>query len=81
MSAGTNRNAEEPLSDELVEWADFIFVMERTHRKKIQTKHRSALKNKRLIVLDIPDEFEFMDAKLIELLETRMKNWLPRVVT
>jgi len=34
-SAGTNNDAENPLTDELVEWADFIFVMERQHRNKV----------------------------------------------
>lgn len=76
-SAGTNNDAENPLTDELIEWADFIFAMERQHRKKLQAKHRVALKDKRLIVLDIPDEFEFMDPHLVRLLHTRMQRWLP----
>jgi predicted protein tyrosine phosphatase len=29
-SAGTNNDAENPLSTELIEWADILFVMERT---------------------------------------------------
>ncbi len=77
LSAGTNRDAEEPLSDELVEWADIIFVMERTHRNKVQKKHRAALKDKRLVVLDIPDDYEFMDPHLVRLLKTKMMRWLP----
>ena len=77
MSAGTNRDAEEPLTDELVEWADFIFVMERPHRNKLQKKHRAALKDKRLVVLGIPDDYEFMDPQLVRLLETKMQRWLP----
>ena len=76
-SAGTNNDAENPLTDELVEWADFIFVMERQHRNKVQVKHRAALKDKRVVVLDIPDEYEFMDPALVRLLETRMRRWLP----
>ncbi len=77
MSAGTNRDAEEPLTDELVEWADFIFVMERPHRNKLQKKHCAALKDKRLVVLGIPDDYEFMDPQLVRLLETKMQRWLP----
>jgi len=79
LSAGTNRDAETPLSDELVEWADSIFVMERLHRNKVQKKHRSALKDKRLVVLDIPDEYKFMDPNLVRLLEAKMRHWLPMV--
>jgi predicted protein tyrosine phosphatase len=48
-SAGTNNDADNPLTAELVEWADFIFVMERRHRAKLQTRHCAQLKNKRVI--------------------------------
>lgn len=35
-SAGTNVDADNPLTPELVQWADIIFVMERSHRNKLQ---------------------------------------------
>lgn len=76
-SAGTNNDAENPLSEELVEWADFIFVMERAHRNKVQKRYRRALKDKRIVCLDIPDEYEFMDPALVRLLEIRMARYLP----
>ena len=76
-SAGTNHDAENPLSHELVEWADLIFVMERSHRNKLQKRFRSALNEKRIIVLDIPDDYEFMDPRLINLLKARMSRYLP----
>lgn len=75
-SAGTNNDAENPLSAEQIEWADIVFVMEKTHRSKVQTKYRSALKGKRLICLDIPDEYEFMDPDLIQLLKTKVPRHL-----
>ena len=77
LSAGTNSDAEEPLSDELVEWADFIFVMERTHRSKLRKRHRKALKDQRVIVLNIPDEYEYMDPDLVALLKDKIARWLP----
>jgi predicted protein tyrosine phosphatase len=76
-SAGTNNDAENPIDLEQVEWADIIFVMEKTHRNKIQKRFYSALKSKRLIVLDIPDEYEFMDDGLIRLLQTKVSRFLP----
>ena len=75
-SAGTNNDAENPLSKELVEWADIIFAMEKTHRAKIQRKYRSVLKGKQIICLEIRDDYTFMDARLIELLETRVPRYL-----
>jgi len=71
-SAGTNNDAEAPLSREMVEWADVIFVMEKMHRARIQTRHKVALKGKRLICLDIPDQFTVMDPRLVALLKQRV---------
>jgi predicted protein tyrosine phosphatase len=67
-----------PLTDELVDWADFIFVMERQHQGKLQQKHKAALKDKRLIVLGIPDDYAFMDPALVRLLRAKMLRWLPK---
>lgn len=75
-SAGTNHDAENPLSGELIEWADIIFVMERQHRSKIQAKYRSSLKDKRLICLNIPDDYAFMDEALVTLLEDKVPRHL-----
>lgn len=74
-SAGTNRDAENPLTAELVAWADIIFVMEKTHRAKLQQKFRKALKA-RVVCLDIPDNYAFMDPALIALLEERVPKHL-----
>jgi predicted protein tyrosine phosphatase len=76
-SAGTNHDADNPLTAELVEWADIIFVMEKTHRTKLQQRFRSALKNTRVICLDIPDRYAFMASELVHLLETKVSRCLP----
>lgn len=77
LSAGINRDADELLTDELVAWANVIFVMERAHRKKVQTKHRAALHGRRVVVLGIPDNYAFMDPALVVLLRSKMRPWLP----
>lgn len=76
-SAGLNPDADNPLTRELVDWADLIFVMEKGHRSKLQQKHRAGLKAKRVICLDIPDDYAFMDPILIRLLEKRVTPRLP----
>jgi len=76
-SAGLNHDAETPLTLELVEWADLIFVMEESHRKKLQSRFKPALAKARIICLDIPDEFDFMDPTLIRLLRSRVIRHLP----
>jgi predicted protein tyrosine phosphatase len=75
-SAGTNHDAENPLTAELVAWADMIVVMEREHRVKLQKRFRSALRGQRVICLDIPDNYVFMDPDLVELLKLRMARHL-----
>ena len=76
-SAGTNNDAETPLTSELVEWADIIFVMEKNHRTKLQTRFRSLLKSKRIVCLDIPDNYEFMEPALVALLKSKLARFLP----
>ncbi|WP_230770030.1 low molecular weight protein tyrosine phosphatase family protein [Sphingomonas sp. Leaf4] len=76
-SAGTNHDAENPLTDELVDWADTIFVMERAHRNKVQRHFRRSLNGKRIVCLEIPDDYDFMQPELVALLKARMARHLP----
>jgi predicted protein tyrosine phosphatase len=75
-SAGLNHDAENPLTPELLQWADTIFVMERAHRSRLSSRFRPHLSGKRVICLEIPDEYEFMDPGLVRLLETRVPRHL-----
>jgi predicted protein tyrosine phosphatase len=77
-SAGLNPGANTPVSPELLQWADVIFVMERGHRNKLSKKFRAHLRSKRVICLDIPDEFEYMDPTLIKLLEAKVGLFFDR---
>ena len=72
ISAGTNAGAPTPVSGDLIEWADIILVMEKSHRNRVAKKFRAQLKGKRLMVLDIPDEFEYMQPELVNLLKARV---------
>ena len=76
-SAGTNHDAENPLTPELVRWADIIFVMEKSHRNKLQKRFKADLQRARVICLDIPDEYEFMDEGLVRLLRAKVSRFLP----
>lgn len=71
-SAGTDALANVPLDPELIEWADVIFVMERSHRNRIQRKFKCQLNGKRMVVLGIPDDYDFMDPDLVELLKRKV---------
>ena len=75
-SAGTNQDAVTPLDPELVEWADIIFVMEKRHRAHVQKRFRKNLKTSRLICLDIPDNYAFMDPLLVGILQRKVTPFL-----
>jgi predicted protein tyrosine phosphatase len=76
-SAGLNHDAEIPVTPDLVEWADLIFVMEKAHRNKLSSKFKKNLSKAKVICLNIPDEYEFMDPVLIRLLQSKVTPFLP----
>ena len=78
-SAGLADDAECPVALEQVEWADVIIVMEKVHRRRLTQRFGSHLRGKRVVCLDLPDDYEFMDAGLIALLEQRVSK-LARIV-
>ena len=75
-SAGLNEDAVVPLSPEQIEWADIIVVMEKVHRTKLSKKFRTYLGGKRVVVLGIPDEYDFMDPKLVKLLKRKCAGFI-----
>lgn len=72
LSAGLSKDAETSISGDLIDWADTIFVMEKTHRKKLIQQFSPLLKDKRIVVLDVPDHYEYMQPGLVKLLEVRV---------
>jgi predicted protein tyrosine phosphatase len=76
-SAGLNHDADNPVTPELLDWAELIFVMEASHRSKLG-RYRPHLRNKRVVCLGIPDRFAYMDPLLVRLLETKVRPFLRR---
>jgi predicted protein tyrosine phosphatase len=67
-SGGTSENARHTVTEGDIRWADVIFVMEKKHRSRLMAEFRFMLEGKPIHVLDIPDEYKFMDPELVELL-------------
>jgi predicted protein tyrosine phosphatase len=77
LSAGLGNEAATPVSPELLTWADLVFVMEPVHRRKLAQKFRAHLGGKRVVCLDIPDRYAFMDPALVRLLRQKVPRFLP----
>ena len=75
-SAGTSKNARIRISQKLIEWADLIFVMENKHKKRLSDAFPKSVKFKKIIVLDIPDEYQYMEEELIKNLEDSVAFYL-----
>lgn len=75
-SAGTEENARIKVTEGHVGWADMIFVMEKKHVRRLADKFGAQLRNKRVICLDIADDYTFMDEDLIAVLEARVEEYV-----
>lgn len=76
MSAGTEPSSENPVTDDLIEWADVVLCMEERHRRLLNTRHGEALRGKRIAVLDVPDRYGYMDPKLVDVLRRKVPRHL-----
>jgi len=71
-SAGTSKQAKHQVSAKDIVWADLIAVIEYKHQQALQEKFSKQLKHKTVIVLDIPDDYHYMDEELIEIIKLSM---------
>lgn len=76
-SAGLGNEAAVPVSPEMLEWADIVFVMEPVHRARLAQRFKPHLKRARIVCLGIPDNFDFMQPELVELLKRKVSPFLP----
>ena len=70
-SAGTARSARRQISVADIRWADLILVMEDKHAQRLRADFRQEVAYKALHVLDIPDDYQFMEDELIDLLRAK----------
>ena len=68
-SAGTEQGARVKVTAGHLGWADIIFVMEKKHLRRLREKFAGELTGKRVVCLNIPDEYQFMQPELVDRLE------------
>ena len=79
LSAGTETDALTPVDAELIDWAEIIFAMENSHRNKLRQRFGKLLDKKRLVVLRIRDDCDYMQPELVELLQVKVLPHLPSI--
>lgn len=75
-SAGTEPSARVRASAKLVQWADLIFVMEKRHKQRLSQAFPDDMQDKSVVILDIPDDYQYMDEELISLIESGVAPYL-----
>jgi predicted protein tyrosine phosphatase len=75
-SAGTSDKARIKLTANLINWADQIFVMEKRHAAIIRQNYPDLIADRSIITLQISDDYQYMDPELIEILESRLAEYL-----
>ena len=73
-SAGTSDKARIKVNQRTIDWAEVIFVMEYKHRDII--KQQFTIGNKKIVVLNIEDNYPFADPELLEILTQNLSNYL-----
>lgn len=68
-SRGTSSNAHRTVRHADIHWADVVIVMEQKHKQRLRADFPNAFAAKQVHVLEIPDEYRYMDPQLVEILE------------
>ncbi len=75
-SAEVSASARRRVSDKLLRWADLVLVMESTHKRQLREDFPEVFHDLRIEVLDIPDDYEFMEPALVELMQASVEPLL-----
>ena len=68
-SAGTENNSRVKVTPGLIGWADIIYCMEKKHLYRIKERYQDIINGKKIVTLNISDDYSYMDEHLIELLK------------
>lgn len=73
-SAGTSDKARIRVNQKMIDWAEMIFFMEWRHQQIVT--ERFEMTGKKLIILDIADDYQFADPELIRILQMSLAEYL-----
>ena len=76
-SAGTSPRARVRVSARMLQEADTVFVMEDRHRQKLLRRFGHSALARKIVVLEIPDRYTYMDIELQDELRDTVGPYLP----
>ncbi|MEO8077207.1 MAG: phosphotyrosine protein phosphatase [Acidobacteriota bacterium] len=77
-SAGTHGDAMVRVNQRMLDWAEVVFTMDDDQRRWLDRSFPGHPAVSRLICLDIPDIYQFLEPALVTLLEERVAPHLNR---
>ena len=80
-SRGTSPRANQTLSAKDIDWADMIFVMEQKHKDRVRASFPRATQFKKIHVLDIPDEYQYGDPELQDLIRLSTEHHIHKALS
>lgn len=75
-SCGTSSKARKTISASDLKWADLVFVMEQKHKNRIQASFKQLVQYKEIVVLDIPDNYQYLDPELVIIFESIAQQYI-----
>src|SRR5947208_2546362 len=78
-SAGTSSDALVRVNSRMLEWAEIIFTMEPEQRSDLTRMFPGHAALDKIVCLEIPDRYDFLDPELVELLRNRTSAHLARL--
>jgi predicted protein tyrosine phosphatase len=76
-SAGTEDAARIKVTAGQLGWADVVVVMEKRHKERLRQKFPEEFAAKPCVCFFIADDYDFMEAGLIEMLRGKMREHFP----
>ena len=78
-SAGTEPSAQIKITAKLIDWADIIFVMEKKHKQRLTENFPLQTSTKKIIILNIEDDYEYMDPELVDMIKISVSSHLNNI--
>ena len=75
-SAGVSMYARQPVTKELLKWADAVLCMEERHKYLIMRDYEDSTAGKTVVSLDIGDDYRHFHPDLVKILNEKVDAWL-----